>query len=167
VVSDEIDRLWNLKQLDEQLVEARGGLARFPEQRRALELRAAEERKNLDALQARLGDAQKKRRELEREVEASGEQERKFAAQLPLVKKNEEYQALLKEIAGVKARRSEIETQVLLQMDAEETLAREKPAVERALKAAEAELAGRRAEIDAAEAAAQQQVAAIQALRGA
>lgn len=166
-MSDEIDHLWALKELDEQLVEAKAALVRFPEQRRALEARAASERVNLDALQAKVAEAQKKRRELEREVEATGEQERKFSAQLPMVKKNEEYQALLHQIAGVKTRRSEIETQVLLQMDAEEGLAREKPAVEQALKLAEAELAGRRAEIDAAEAAAQAHVAGIQARRDA
>ncbi|MEO5616565.1 MAG: C4-type zinc ribbon domain-containing protein [Candidatus Eisenbacteria bacterium] len=166
-MSDEIDRLWALKELDEQLVEARAALVRFPEQRRALEARAATERHKLEAMQARLTEAQKKRRELEREVEATGEQERKFSSQLPLVKKNEEYQALLHEIAGVKARRSEIETQVLLQMDAEEGIAREKPAVEQALKTAEAELAGRRSEIDSAENAAQQRVDGIQARRDA
>ena len=164
-MSDEINCLWALKELDEQLVEARQGLVRFPEQRAALEARAAEERQKLAAMQGRMTEAQKKRRELEREVEVTGEQERKFAAQLPMVKKNEEYQALLHEISGVKARRSEIETQVLLQMDSEEIIAREKPAVELALKTAEAELAGRRAEIDAAEAAAQKKVDDIQARR--
>jgi len=164
-VSEELDHLWALKELDEQMVEARAALTRFPELRRELEARAAEERRKLEALQGRMADAQKKRRELEREVEATGEQERKFSAQLPMVKKNEEYQALLHEIAGARARRSEIETQVLLQMDVEEGLAREKPVVEQALKAAEAELAGRRAEIDAAEKEAEGKVNALQARR--
>ncbi len=164
-MSDEIDRLWELRGLDERLVEARGALTRFPEQRRELEARAAEERAKLEAIQARIADAQKLRRELEREAEACTEQERKFASQLPMVKKNEEYQALLHEIAGAKARRSEIETRVLMQMDAEEALAAEKPVVERALKAAVAELDGRRGEIDAAERAAEARVAEIQAAR--
>lgn len=164
-MSEELDRLWALKQLDEQLVEAKAALTQFPVQRKALETRAAEEKRHLEALNARIAEAQKKRRELERDVEASGEQERKFAAQLPMVKKNEEYQALLHEIAGAKSKRSEIETQVLLQMDAEEVLAREKPGVEQALKAAEAELSGRRSEIDAAEKAVQERVDGIQSAR--
>src|SRR5215475_4753044 len=88
-VSDEIDRLWALKGLDERLVEARSALARFPEQKRALETRAADERRKLEGLQTRIADAQKRRRELERDVESATEQERKFSAQLPMVKKNE------------------------------------------------------------------------------
>lgn len=164
-MSEEIDRLWNLKDLDEQMAAARAALARFPEQRKALEVRAADARKDLEALTARIAEAQKKRRELEKDAEVTVEQERKFAAQLPQVKKNEEYQALLHEIAGCKSRRSEIETQVLMQMDVEESLAGQKPWVEKALKTAEAELAVRRAEIDAAEKAAEANVAAIQARR--
>jgi hypothetical protein len=164
-VTAEIDRLWALKGLDEQLVEARTALARFPEQKRALETRAADERRKLDGLQSRIADAQKRRRELERDVESATEKERKFQAQLPMVKKNEEYQALLHEIAAAKSQRSEIETQVLLQMDTEDGLGREKPVVEKALKTAEADLNARRSEIEAAEGAAQERVNQIQSAR--
>jgi predicted nucleic acid-binding Zn-ribbon protein len=166
-VTEEIDRLWNLKGLDEQLLEARAALIKFPEQRKALEARAAEEKAKLDQVLARTADAQKKRRELERDADGVGEQERKFASQLPAVKKNEEYQALLHEISASKARRSEIETQILLQMDVEESLAREKPVAEKALQAAQAELSGRRSEIDAAEKSAEARVAEIQSRRDA
>ncbi|HTO90883.1 MAG TPA: C4-type zinc ribbon domain-containing protein [Candidatus Sulfotelmatobacter sp.] len=164
-MSDEIDRLWALKGLDEQLVAARAALARYPEQKRALEARAADEKKKLEGLQGRIAEAQKRRRELERDAETAGEQERKFASQLPMVKKNDEYQALLQEISAAKTRRSEIETQVLLQMDTEDGLGRERPVAEKALKSAEAELNTRRAEIEAEERAAQQKVDALQAQR--
>ena len=164
-MSEEIDRLWNLKDLDEQMVAAKAALTKFPELRAQLERRAADAKKDLEGLNARTLEAQKKRRELEKDAEVTVEQERKFASQLPNVKKNEEYQALLHEIAGAKARRSDIETQVLVQMDAEEALAQEKPGIEKALKAAEAELAARRSEIDADEAAAKAKVDAIQAQR--
>src|SRR5262249_6664261 len=112
-----------------------------------------------------IADANKKRRELEREAESVGEQERKFAAQLPLVKKNEEYTALLHEISGSKAKRSEIETRVLVQMEEEEKLAATKPVAERALKEAEAELATRRTQIEAEENTARAEVEAIQKQR--
>jgi len=164
-MSDEIDRLWALKGLDEQLVEARAALARFPEQKRTLETRAADERRKLDGLQTRIADAQKRRRELERDVETATEQERKFSAQLPMVKKNEEYQALLHEIAAAKSRRSEIETQVLLQMDTEDGLGRDKPVAEKALKTAESELNARRSEIESQERVVQERIDGIQALR--
>jgi len=164
-LSEEIDHLWKLKDLDEQLVAARTVLRKFPEQRKALEARAVEAKHDLNALNAKIADAQKRRRELEKDAEVTIEQERKFSVQLPMVKKNEEYQALLHEIAGSKARRSDIETQVLLQMDTEETLSRQKPTVEKSLKAAEAELAARASEIDAAEKEAERQVSEIEAKR--
>jgi predicted nucleic acid-binding Zn-ribbon protein len=150
-VSEEIDHLWALKGLDEEAAEARAALARYPEQKQQLESRAKDERKKLEDLQARIAEANRQRRQLERDAEAAGEQERKFSAQLPLVKKNEEYQALLHEIAACRQKRSEVETQVLMQMELEESLAREKPAVEKSLKAAEAELATRRGEIEGQE----------------
>lgn len=164
-MSEEIDHLWKLKDLDEQIVAARAALKKFPEQRKALETRAAETKRDLNALNAKIADVQKRRRELEKDAEVTVEQERKFAAQLPMVKKNEEYQALLHEISGSKSKRSDIETQVLVQMDAEESLVQQKPAVEKALKAAEAELSARAAEIDAAEQAAQGRVDAIESQR--
>ena len=164
-MSEEIDHLWNLRDLDEQLVAARAALKKFPEQRKALEARAVETKQDLNALNAKIAEAQKRRRELEKDAEVTVEQERKFAAQLPNVKKNEEYQALLHEIAGSKSKRSDIETQVLMQMDAEEGLSRQKPGVEKALKSAESELAARAAEIDAAEKAAQAHVDAVEARR--
>lgn len=157
-MSEEIDRLWNLKGLDEQLVQARAALTRFPEQKKALEARAAEERHKLGELQVRVADALKKRRDLEREAEAVTAQEMKFAAQLPQVKKNEEYQALLHEITGCKKKRSDIETQVLMQMDVEESIGREKPKVEQALKTAEGELATRLTQIESEERGAQARV---------
>ena len=43
-MSEEIDHLWKLRDLDEQLVAARTALKKFPEQRKALEARATETR---------------------------------------------------------------------------------------------------------------------------
>ena len=165
MVTEELDHLWNLRELDEQRVAARAALKKFPEQRKVLEARAVEAKQELNALNAKIADAQKRRRELEKDAEVTIEQERKFAAQLPMVKKNEEYQALLHEITGSKTRRSEIETQVLIQMDAEEALQQQKPVIEKTLKTAEAELAARASEIDAAEKAAEQRVNDIDAKR--
>ncbi len=160
-MSEEIDRLWVLKGLDEELAEARAALARYPEQKERLESRARDEKRKLEDLQARIAEAGKLRRQLERDAEAAVGQERKFSAQLPQVKKNEEYQALLHEIAECRQKRSDVETQVLMQMELEETLAREKPGVEKALKAAEAELAARRSEIETEERAAMGRAADI------
>jgi len=151
-VSDELDRLWALKDLDEQVAVLAAELGRFPDQRRALQQRLAAERARLEEHKAHASSLQLQRRELERRIEAFTAEERKFQGQLPLVKKNEEYQALLHEIAAVKAKRSDIETEVLMALEEEGRLGGERPAIEQALKSAEREVAERsgiaQAEVD-------------------
>jgi uncharacterized protein len=137
-MSEEIDRLWALLDLDEQAAGVREILARFPEQRRELEHRIVEARQRLEQAKARVVESQKQRRELEREAGGLGDQERRFQQQLPSIKKNDEYTALLHEIEGVRRKRSEIETQVLERMEEEEREQWERPDLERALTSAEA-----------------------------
>jgi predicted nucleic acid-binding Zn-ribbon protein len=165
MVSEELDRLWALKDLDEQVAALTAELGRFPEQRAALERRLASERARLEEHRLQAAADQLKRRDLERRIEALTAEERKFQGQLPLVKKNEEYQALLHEISGVKAKRSDVETEVLMVLDEEDRRQRERPAIEQALKRAEREVAERTAEIDAAEAADRERVAGLEARR--
>ena len=164
-MSEEIDRLWALQGLDEQALAVREILARFPEQRRELEHRIAEARQRLEQAKARLGESQKRRRDLELEAAALGEQERRFQQQLPAIKKNEEYTALLHEIEGVRRKRSEIETRVLERMEEEEREQRERPVLEQALKSAEAEAAARAKLIGAEEASEQGNLGVLEARR--
>jgi predicted nucleic acid-binding Zn-ribbon protein len=164
-VSEEIDALWVLRGLDDQIVALNAALSRFPEQRATIERRLAGERERLEKLKARVGDIQKKRRELEVEIASFSTQENKFKSQLPAIKKNEEYTALLHEIDGVKRKRSDLETEVLLQMEAEEKEQGERPAVENALKSAEREAGERKAQIAAEEKLDQERVAALEAER--
>lgn len=166
-MSEEIDRLWALQGLDEQALAVREVQARFPEQRRELEHRIVEARKRLDQSKARLGESQKQRRDLEREAIALGEQERHFQQQLPAIKKNEEYTALLHEIEGARRKRSEIETRVLERMEEEEREQGERPALEQALKSAEAEAAARAELIEAGEASERAKLEALEARRDA
>jgi predicted nucleic acid-binding Zn-ribbon protein len=164
-MSDEIDRLWTLLGLDEQALALRGVLASLPGQRRELEHKVVEARQRLEQAKARLGESQKRRRDLERDAGALGEQERHFQQQLPAIKKNEEYTALLHEIEATRQKRSELETQVLLLMEEEERVLRGRPALEQALKDAEAEAGARAKLIDADEAAEQQRLGALDARR--
>jgi uncharacterized protein len=166
-MSEEIERLWALQELDEQASGVRAVLARFPEQRRELEHRIVEARQRLEQGKARLGEAQKLRRKLEGEAAALGDQERRFQQQLPAIKKNEEYTALLHEIEGVRRKRSEIETQVLERMEEEEREQRERPALDQALKNAEAEAGARAKLIDAEEASEQGKLGVLEARRDA
>jgi uncharacterized protein len=166
-MSEEIDRLWALQDLDEQAAGVRETLARFPEQRRELEHRIVEARQRLEQAKARVVESQKQRRELEREAGAVGEQERRFQQQLPTIKKNEEYTALLHEIEGARRKRSEIETRVLERMEAEESEQRERPALEQALASAQAEAAARAKLIDAQETSEQSKLDVLEARRDA
>jgi uncharacterized protein len=164
-MSEEIDRLWALRELDEELVIHLAALARFPAQRAEMEHRTKEDQARLDAIKAKLAAFVLKRRDLEREITAATEQERKFQSQLPAVKKNEEYTALLHEIEGAKRRRSDLETSVLVQMEEEELVAAERPRAEAALRAVEAENAERLQAIDAEERVHRDAVAAIEVRR--
>jgi predicted nucleic acid-binding Zn-ribbon protein len=164
-MSDEIDRLWALHDLDERAVELGTGLARFPVERRAVEQRATEERARLEALKARIVDIQKVRRALEKDIEALGEQERKFLSQQGMVKTNAEFQALTHEIEQTRAKRSDLETGVLQRYEDEERAAAEKPVAEAALKAAEEELAARVARIDGEERALRERLETLQTER--
>jgi len=164
-VSDELDALWALRDLDERAGALRAELKRFPEQRASLERAVGESRARLERHRGETGALQVKRRELEREIESLTAQERKFQGQLFAVKKNEEYQALLHEIAGVKDRRSDLETEVLLALESEERLAGERAAAEQALKTAEREAAERTLQIDAGERSARERLSALEAER--
>jgi len=150
-VNDELQALWSLRDLDERVVTLQTALKRFPAQRQAVEQRLAADRSRLEGLRKELGDFQLARRQLEKDIEAMVAEERKFQGQLPLVKKNEEYTALLHEISGVKGKRSDRETELLTLMDEEERRAAEKPVLEKALAALEAEAHGRLEAIGAEE----------------
>ena len=164
-MSEEIDRLWTLLGLDEEALAVRQVLARFPEQRRELEHRVVEARQRLEQAKARLLEAQKQRRDLEREAGALGEQERRFQQQLPAIKKNEEYTALLHEIEATRQKRSELETRILQRMEEEEREQQERPALEQALQGAEAGAATRAKSIDADEATEREKLGALDARR--
>ena len=164
-MTEEIQTLWALRGLDERLVTLQAALARFPRERQAAEQRITGDRNRLEALKKELGELQIKRRAMEKDIDALTVEERKFQGQLPLIKKNEEYTALLHEIAGAKQKRSDRETELLMLMDSEERRQREKPALERALAAIEAETAARLQALGGDEQREREQVAAIEAER--
>lgn len=164
-MSEELQHLWALNQLDERAAAERAGLARYPELKQAFESRVVAEKERLAAIARAAEEALKARRKLEQEIEGVSAQQRQFESRQPSVKTNDEFRALTLEIDGCKAKRSELETQVLMRFEDEENLAKQRPAIEQALKSAEAERATRLQEIDRDEAAGQQRLAAIEAER--
>jgi hypothetical protein len=164
-VNEELQTLWALRELDERLVTLAAALSRFPAQRQTVEKRLAGDRVHLETLKKELGELQLKRRQIEKDIETLAAEERKFQGQLPLVKKNEEYTALLHEIAGARQKRSDRETDLLVLMDEEERRAREKPALEKALAALEAEAATRLQTLGVEEQGERDRVAGLEAER--
>jgi len=164
-VIEELDRLWKLRALDEEVAALDQRLARLPEQRQALESSVATARARLEAHASALAAMQKRRRELEREIEGIDAQEKRFLSQQAAVKTNAEYQALTHEITACKVKRSDLETQVLSLMEDEERSSAARPPLERELAAADAERAERTRAIAAEETAARAQRAALEARR--
>jgi predicted nucleic acid-binding Zn-ribbon protein len=159
-VTEEFDRLWALRGLDDEVVAAESALKRFPEERAAIERRVSDERQAVDRLKARVAALLLERRKLESDADALGVQEKKFQSQLPAVKKNEEYQALLHEIAAAKEKRSNVETEILVRLEAEEHMNAERPVLERALQ-------DRLARLEAEERVEREKLAALEQRRSA
>jgi len=167
VLNEELQHLWDLRELDERLVGVQKALAAFPQQRKAFDERLQAERVRIDKVKARLVELQKARHEREQLIQAATDEENKFRNQLNLVKKNEEYTALLHEIEGVKAKRSDLETEVLMHLEEEEQAEKERPAAEKALADGQREIEERRKEMEAEEKVEQEKQAAIEAERAA
>ena len=164
-VTAEIDLLWTLRGLDEQLVAALAALRRFPEQRRTIEERLASMRARLEHARAGLSERQKKRRTLEQEIASLTETERKFQTQLFSVKKNEEYSALVTEIEGTRRRRSDLETEVLMGLESDDREQAERTTAERELAAAQRESAEQLGRLEAEERAEREHADGIEAER--
>ena len=164
-MTEELQVLWSLHELDERIVNLTAELKRYPGEKKALEDRRATDRARLEAHKQQVHELQLRHRQVERDVEALQVEERKFQSQLPMVRRNEEYQALLDEISDRKAKRSERETDVLVMMDEEQRLQSERPGLERALKTTEGEAAERLQAIEAEEQKERDQVLGLEAQR--
>ena len=164
-VSGDIDLLWALRGLDEDLTTVRAAVSRYPGLRAAIEQQRSAARARLDDAKGRVAELQKKRRALEQEIAGVTESERRFQGQQAAVKKNEEYRALQHEIDGARQRRSDLETQVLVELEEEDRELAARPALERSLAAAETEAQERLAAIAAEERVHHDRRAALEAER--
>ena len=164
-MTEEIEILWSLHGLDERLVSLNGALQRHPIDRQSLEARMNGERAKLERLKKQTGELQLRHRQIEKDVEALQQEERKFQSQLPMVKKNEEYTALLHEITDRKSKRSERETDLLMLMEEEQRLSSEVPGLQRALETIQGETATRLQTIAADEQRERDEAARLEAER--
>jgi predicted nucleic acid-binding Zn-ribbon protein len=150
-MNDELRTLWALHELDDRLVQVQEVLRRHPAERRAAETAVEAEQARLAAHQQRIAELRTSRRLIEQDIELLGGEEKRFQGQLPMIKKNEEYQALLHEISDRRTKRSDLETEVLIRMEEEEQLAGALPGIDKALAEARAAADARIVAVAAAE----------------
>jgi predicted nucleic acid-binding Zn-ribbon protein len=119
-MDEQIGILLELRGLDDRLqaLATRLDMVGSDLQRRQLETSAI--RESLEQERGRLAQAESRRREGDREVDACVETQKRFEQQLQGVKTNVEFQALQREIAAVKQKAREWEESILGAMEAEE-----------------------------------------------
>ncbi len=164
-MTDELLHHWALHLLDEESVRHAAERAKLPELRRAQEARLAAENRKCEAAAKRAADLQARRRALEVDVAALEAQEKKYRAQLDAVTDQKQYEAVRHQIGTVAGRRGDLETEVLEILEAEESLAAERPALEAAREKAARESGEQLARLDAEEARLAALLAALDARR--
>jgi predicted nucleic acid-binding Zn-ribbon protein len=142
-----LEPLRALQSIDSAIQSLEKELDAFPKALEAARLdEAAVEAKHAVAKEA-LDAVQKRRRSLEREIEAVAENVRKYETEKTRVKTNEEFRALNNQIAHEKSRQSEIEDQVLFSFDEEATCAEREKTLQVELEAVKKATAAREVEI--------------------
>ena len=121
-MSNLLQSLLHLQQLDDKLLEMEQNKREFPDQILAWQKEFDEDKKGLEEKKKRQKDATLKQRNLEKELEESNQQLNKKESRKFDVKSNEEYRALLKEIDYTKGVTSKIEDDILMLFEELETL---------------------------------------------
>ena len=164
-MTDELRLYWTLHGIDEQALAHEAALARQPAVRRQHESAVAAARKAIETLDRRSADALKARRAAEGEIAAIEAMERKFDTQLTAVTNQHQFEAVQHQLAAARAKRSDFETVALEQLDVEERLAAERPALVDALAKAEREAAAGTAALDQEAARLRTEIGALDARR--
>lgn len=151
-MTDELRTHWALHLLDEESVRHEADRARLPAERQAHERKVAAARRALAALDARLEEAQKRRRALDRDLATLDAQVRHFEHQLEGVTDQRQFEAVQHEIAGARAKRDTLETEALELLEREEAGVAERPTLTAELARVEQAAAEAGAGFDATEA---------------
>jgi len=121
-LSNLLDALLCLQQLDDKLLNMGRKQQEIPEQVQAWEKAFQEETERLEDQKKRHKEAILRQRNLEKELEESNQQLQKKEARKFEVKTNEEYRALLKEVEYGKEQHSKMEDEILMLLDEIDTL---------------------------------------------
>lgn len=112
-LKSQLTSLINLQALDSEIYALKSEKGAKPQEINALDAAFEEKKQSLAALEKRLLDAQKQRKEKELELATKEEANKKLQSQLYSLKTNNEYQTMLKQIQDGKADASLIEDKIL------------------------------------------------------
>lgn len=148
-VTDTLDQLLALQNVDSGIQALEKSLAFFPKQlAQAQEEQAAVEEQVAQA-RAKVDAVQKRRHDMETEIDACSAKVKKFENQKLDVKTNEEYHALNHQIEHEKAKQSDLEDQVLLSFDEEQAAQQQLDNLNAKLDEAKKRTEARKAELEA------------------
>jgi hypothetical protein len=157
--------LVELQGVDARLAEVRARLATFPKLLADADKKLESARTALATSKEALTKSLKDRKTYEMDVETWKEKVRKYKDQTAAVKTNDAYKALLHEIQMAESEIAKAEDRLLDRMVAGEEYERQVKAAEKTLREAEASAAGERQKIQADQAAAEKELAALMAER--
>jgi uncharacterized protein len=166
-MNPDLEKLVRLHNAEVDLKRVEAELAEIPRKRREIEEATARDRARLDAARAALDASQKARKQHEAQVQDLETKRSKYKGQLMEVKTNKEYTAVLHEIEGVEREIKGREDLILEEMEKAETLQAEVKREEVDFKGVESEARKAGAELDAAAARLETQVAGLRGERDA
>ena len=130
----QLQQLVVLQSLDDEIADHRKLLAEIPLQIDAGSAELEEKKKILSNAKEELDALQKKRKDIELEVQGENDHMAKAKTKLPAVKTNKEYTAILSEVEAIKEKVSGLEDKELEIMEILEEKQKEVPGIEKICK---------------------------------
>ena len=161
----QLQQLIALQGLDDEIAEHNKLLAEIPVQINTGRADLEEKKKNLAIAKEELDALQKKRKDLELEVQGENDHMAKSKTKLPAVKTNKEYTAILTEVDTIKEKVSALEDKELEVMEILEEKQKAIPGVEKICKEEDARFQEYKAKKDAELARMKQELTALVAKR--
>ncbi len=119
-MKEKLDALLKLQRVDLRIIELERDLARIPASRLAVEQKREEAQARVDRTHDGVADADRERRQLDRQIQALESDREKFLVQQAMVKTNKEYMALTAEIKRCATQVADAEDRLLGLLEAEE-----------------------------------------------
>lgn len=148
-MNEQLSLLIELQEIDGRIRARRKEQGAVPQQLAALDQRALENTAGLERTREALANAQKTKRDRDRDLEEGGRKVEKLKARTSEIKTNKEYQALLKEIEAAEQESKAVEDDILKLMESIDAAAAEIKNAEQRAATENAEIAEERKKLEA------------------